>query len=80
MAAASARETGARREAGTSAPAAPRPAETGKATPPADVPALAAAQPDLFLEMPILENLEKLQHFEDIRTVDVDGNGQDGRG
>jgi hypothetical protein len=44
------------------------------------VPALVAAEPDLFLELPILENLEKLQHFEDIRTVDMDGNGQGGRG
>jgi anti-sigma factor RsiW len=37
---------------------------------------------DLFLEMPILENMEKLENFDAIRTVDV-GEGtrtEDGRG
>jgi hypothetical protein len=31
-----------------------------------------AATLDLFLEMPILEHMEKLQNFERIRTVDLD--------
>lgn len=39
-----------------------------------------AAAPDLFLDLPILENLEKLQNFESIRTVDTDRDDRGGRG
>jgi hypothetical protein len=66
--------------AGSTAGAARATSTARRPTTPAEVPALVAAEPDLFLELPILENLEKLQHFEDIRTVDMDGNGQGGRG
>jgi anti-sigma factor RsiW len=34
---------------------------------------------DLFLEMPILENMEKLQNFDAIRTVDLGEDGSEGR-
>ena len=48
---------------------------------PAPPPQVAEAL-DLYLDMPILENLEKLQNYDAIRTVDVgDGeHGGDGRG
>jgi hypothetical protein len=44
----------------------------GAAAPPPQV----AKALDLYLDMPILENMEKLQNFDAIRTVDV---GEDGR-
>jgi anti-sigma factor RsiW len=34
---------------------------------------------DLFLEMPILENMEKLQNFDAIRTVDLGEDASEGR-
>jgi hypothetical protein len=59
----------------------PAPSASGAAdtaTPPPQV----ADALDLFLDMPILENMEKLQNYDAIRTVDVgDGeHGGDGRG
>ena len=40
--------------------------------PPVEPPPELAAAPDLFVDMPILRNMEKLQHFEAIRTTTVD--------
>lgn len=59
------------------APAAPS-AQGDVAAPPPQV----AEALDLFLEMPILENMEKLQNFDSIRTVDggEDGPAKGGRG
>jgi hypothetical protein len=37
--------------------------------PPSEPPPALAAQPDLFVELPILRNMEKLDHFEAIRTT-----------
>jgi hypothetical protein len=39
------------------------------AEPPAEPPAALAELPDLFIELPILRHMEKLQHFEEIRTT-----------
>ena len=47
---------------------APTPIEPAPAEPP---PALAAA-PDLFMDLPILRHMEKLQHFDAIRTTTLD--------
>ena len=60
---------------------APTPAPSAAAEQPAPPPQVAEAL-DLFLDMPILENMEKLQNYDAIRTVDVgDGeHGGDGRG
>jgi len=50
-----------------------RPAERkpSVALPPDPPPALAAA-PDLFMDLPILRNMEKLEHFEAIQTTTLD--------
>lgn len=40
--------------------------------PPSEPPAELAARPDLFVELPILRNLEKLQNFEAIETTTLD--------
>jgi len=45
--------------------------ETHKA--PQGPPPALAARPDLFMELPILRNMEKLEHFEQIETTTVDG-------
>jgi putative zinc finger protein len=60
--------------------AAPAPAASGPAE--AEPPPQVAQSLDLYLDMPILENMEKLQNYDAIRTVDVgEGeNGGDGRG
>jgi anti-sigma factor RsiW len=39
---------------------------------PNEPPAELAARPDLFVEMPILRNMEKLDHFEAIRTTTIE--------
>ena len=61
--------------------AAAEPAASG-ATDAAELPPQVAQSLDLYLDMPILENMEKLQNYDAIRTVDVgEGeNGGDGRG
>ena len=41
-------------------------------TMPVDPPAALAARPDLFVDLPILRNLDKLQHFDAIATMDDD--------
>jgi hypothetical protein len=58
---------------------APRPDQPVASPPPEPPPELAAA-PDLFMELPILRNLEKLQHYEDIRTTTLDGQTAPGGG
>lgn len=58
------------RVAAASAPAAV--AEGPEKAPDGPPPAL-AARPDLFMELPILRNMEKLEHFEQIETTTVDG-------
>jgi hypothetical protein len=46
-----------------------RPARRGR--PPGPPPALAAA-PELFVDLPLLHNMEKLEHFDAIRTTTLD--------
>ncbi|HLK10492.1 MAG TPA: zf-HC2 domain-containing protein [Candidatus Binatia bacterium] len=43
----------------------------GHGRPPGPPPALAAA-PELFVDLPLLHNMEKLEHFEAIRTTTLD--------
>jgi hypothetical protein len=40
---------------------------------PGDPPPELAARPDLFVNLPMLRNLDKLQHYEAIQTTTVDG-------
>jgi len=60
--------------------AAPRPVEQPASRKrrdvPGDPPAELAARPDLFVNLPMLRNLDKLQHYEAIQTTTDDG--QDG--
>lgn len=51
----------------------PPPAVAAVTAPPKEPPAELAASPDLFVELPILRNMEKLDHFEAIRTTTLDG-------
>ncbi len=65
------------------APARPQTRIAGRArrstAPPPDAPppALAAA-PELFIQLPVLRNLEKLEHYDAIRTTTVDGDDSNG--
>jgi anti-sigma factor RsiW len=59
------------------APAAPAPearvaSRPVPSPPPEELPPALAARPDLFVELPILRNLEKLENFEAIRTTTLD--------
>jgi len=47
--------------------------------PPTEPPAELAAAPDLFMDMPILKNMERLQHFEAIRTTTIEDRAPDGQ-
>ena len=40
---------------------------------PGEPPPELAARPDLFVNLPLLRNLDKLQHYEAIQTISVDG-------
>jgi hypothetical protein len=40
---------------------------------PEEPPPALTARPDLFMELPILRNMEKLEHFEQIETTTLDG-------
>ncbi|HXJ33565.1 MAG TPA: zf-HC2 domain-containing protein [Candidatus Eisenbacteria bacterium] len=42
---------------------------------PDEPPPALAARPDLFMDLPILRNMEKLQHFDAIATTDTDDGG-----
>jgi hypothetical protein len=44
--------------------------------PPSEPPAELAAAPDLFVDLPILRNMEKLEHFEAISTTTLDDGDQ----
>jgi anti-sigma factor RsiW len=46
--------------------------------PPAEPPPELAAAPDLFMDLPILRNMEKLQHFEAIKTTTLDDEAPNG--
>jgi hypothetical protein len=56
-----------------------RPAAKAEGLPAEPPPELAAA-PDLFIELPILRNMEKLEHFEAIRTTTLDDGGEQSNG
>jgi anti-sigma factor RsiW len=45
------------------------------ATPPAEPPPDLAAAPELFMNLPIIRNMEKLEHFEAISMVQLQPNG-----
>ena len=45
------------------------------ATVPSEPPPDLAARPDLFVDLPILRNLERLEHFEAIQTTTLDEQG-----
>ena len=62
------------------APPTPAPrAEAPKSTPPPpEPPPELAAAPDLFMELPILRNMEKLEHFDAIRTTTLDDEAPNG--
>jgi len=55
---------------------APKVAESLPAEPPPEL----AAAPDLFIELPILRNMEKLEHFEAIDTTTLDDGGEQSNG
>jgi anti-sigma factor RsiW len=63
------------------APAVPAPAPAveramrPRGEPPSEPPPELAAAPDLFMDMPLLKNIEKVEHFESIRTTTLDGDG-----
>ncbi len=45
---------------------------------PAEPPPELAADPDLFVDLPILRNMDKLQHFDAIRTTTLDDDQSNG--
>jgi RNA polymerase sigma-70 factor (ECF subfamily) len=55
-------------------------AAAGEAAPVPPPPPQVAEALDLFLDMPILENMEKLENFDAIRTVDVGDDARSGGG
>src|SRR3989442_1467438 len=50
----------------------PPPRRIAKGPPPAEPPAKLAEAPDLFVDMPIIRNLDKMTHFEAIQTTTLD--------
>jgi anti-sigma factor RsiW len=60
-------------------PAAPKREEArvvvAESAPPAEPPPDLAAAPELFMNLPIIRNMEKLEHFEAISMVDLAPNG-----
>jgi len=66
-------KAGAKQVARSSPPAPARlPSRVAKVPPPAEPPAKLADAPDLFMDFPILRNMDKLRHFEAIRTTTLD--------
>ncbi len=53
---------------------------TATATVPAEPPPQLAAAPELFMDLPLLRNMEKLEHFEAIRTTTLDDGGEQSNG
>ncbi len=51
---------------------APTAVATGSREPPRELPKELAEAPDLFMSLPILRNMDKLQHFEAIQTTNTD--------
>jgi putative zinc finger protein len=49
-----------------------QPHRVAKTEPPPNPPAKLAEAPDLFMDMPILRNMDKLRHFEAIQTTTLD--------
>ena len=49
-----------------------RPPRRFAEAPPAEPPAKLAEAPDLFVDMPIIRNLDKMTHFEAIQTTTLD--------
>jgi hypothetical protein len=54
------------------APASPQHRRVARSVPSEPPPEL-AARPDLFINLPLLRNLDKVQHYEAIQTIAVDG-------
>jgi hypothetical protein len=54
------------------APASPQRRQVARGVPSEPPPEL-AARPDLFINLPLLRNLDKVQHYEAIQTIAVDG-------
>jgi hypothetical protein len=54
------------------APASPQRRRVARGVPSEPPPEL-AARPDLFINLPLLRNLDKVQHYEAIQTIAVDG-------
>jgi len=54
------------------APASPQRRRVARGVPKEPPPEL-AARPDLFINLPLLRNLDKVQHYEAIQTIAVDG-------
>ena len=50
------------------------------ATVPAEPPPELAAAPELFVDLPLLRNMEKLEHFETIRTTTLDDGEEQSNG
>ena len=66
-------KAGAKQVARSSPPAPARlPSRVAKVPPPAEPPAKLAEAPDLFVDMPIIRNLDKMTHFEAIQTTTLD--------
>lgn len=61
------------------APAPERTASRRRSTPrvPSDPPPELAARPDLFINLPMLRSMEKVQHFESIEMTTLDGQDDD---
>jgi Putative zinc-finger len=56
----------------SASPAAPQRRRVARGVPSQPPPEL-AARPDLFVNLPLLRNLDKVQHYEAIQTIAVDG-------
>ena len=59
------------------APASPQHRRVARSVPSQPPPEL-AARPDLFINLPLLRNLDKVQHYEAIQTIAVDGGQSSG--
>jgi len=53
-------------------PSAPAPEARVRRVPPAEPPPELAAAPELFVDLPLLRNLDKVKHFEAIQTTTLD--------
>jgi hypothetical protein len=53
-------------------PDAPVVARRAKTPPPDEPPPALASRPDLFVDLPVLRNLDKLRHYDSIATMEDD--------